>query len=483
VSSVEQIDFERLLSKSPNPYVLLDRDLRIAWMNDAYLAITMRSHDDLLGLGMFEAFPSDPASESFTLLNESLHRVLRNGTSDEIALIRYDIARPDGTLSEMYWSATHTPVLDDRGATAFILQHTVDVTELHSLRRARDEMSLVQRADAVQARNIGLRQESAQLKAMFEQAPGFVAVVEGPEHVFRMANASYRRLVAGRDIVGHSVKEAIPEVVDQGFISVLDDVHRDGRAYVGQREQVMLKQEGSDAVELRYLNFIFQPIRQDDTVSGIIIQGYDVTDEVDASDAQRLLIDELNHRVKNTLAIVQGLAAQSFRELDGAETARRSFDSRLNALAAAHSLLTARNWESAMVADIVDGAIEAAAGSGASRVQISGPPLSLDPQVAVSLSMLTHELATNAIKYGALSNDFGRVSVEWTLDPSADDRTLVITWAESDGPPVVEPVRRGFGSRLIQRGLSTQGRSSVHLRFDPDGLQCRIVAQLETGAR
>lgn len=482
MSAVAQVDFERLLSKSPNPYVLLDRELTIAWMNDAYLAATMRSRDDLLGRGIFEAFPSDPASESFALLDDSLRRVLRTATVDEIALIRYDIARPDGTMSEMYWSATHTPVLDDRNQTAFILQHTVDVTELHSLRRARDEMNLVQRADAVQARNADLRQESEQLKALFEQAPGFVAVVEGPQHVFRMANAAYRHLIAGRDIIGHPVEQAIPEVVDQGFIAVLDEVRRHGRAYVGQRERVLLKQDGSDDIDLRYLNFIFQPIRQNDSVSGIIIQGYDVTDEVEASDAQRLLIDELNHRVKNTLAIVQGLATQSFRELAGTEAARKAFDARLNGLAAAHSLLTTRNWESATVADIVRGAVEAAAGSGASRLQLSGPAVPLDPQVALSLSMMIHELTTNAIKYGALSNDSGQVSVDWSVKAPDGAPTLTLTWAESGGPPVAEPERRGFGSRLIERGLSTHGENSVELRFAPEGVRCYVVARLGTSA-
>ena len=482
MSGVEQVDFEKLFSKSPNPYVLLDRDLKIAWMNEAYLTATMRSRDDLLGIDMFEAFPSDPHSESFALLSGSLRRVLDTATADEIALIRYDIARPDGTMNEMYWSATHTPVLDDRGATAFILQHTVDVTELHSLRRARDAMNLVQRADAVQARNAGLQQETAQLKALFEQAPGFVAVVEGPRHVFRMANASYRRLVAERDIIGHSVAEAIPEVVDQGFVSVLDAVRQDGRAYVGQRERVMLKRESGDDVELRYLNFIFQPIHQAGEVTGIIIQGSDVTDEVEASDAQRLLIDELNHRVKNTLAIVQGLAAQSFRDLEGAEPARRAFDARLNALASAHSLLTARNWESADVADIVSGAFEAAAGAGASRLDLTGPRLPLDPQVGVSLSMMIHELTTNAIKYGALANERGRVTVDWSLDRGDGGRTLILDWCEDGGPTVAAPQTRGFGSRLIERGLSTHGGSQVTMKFEPEGLRCRVVATLGSAA-
>ena len=134
------IDFKTLLSSSPNPYVLLDRKLAIAWMNDAYLKVTGRSREEIINRSMFEAFPSDPASESFRLLNGSFERVLRTGQTDELALIRYDIETSAGAMDIRYWSATHTPLLDESGAVEFILQHTVDVTELHGLRRMRDEI-------------------------------------------------------------------------------------------------------------------------------------------------------------------------------------------------------------------------------------------------------------------------------------------------------------------------------------------------------
>ena len=446
-------------------------------MNDAYLRVTMRRRDDIVGRTMFDAFPSDPDSESFSLLDGSLKEVLRTGQADEIALIRYDIRGPDGSMEVRYWSATHTPLLDTSGNVEFILQHTVDVTELESLRQLRDEVGLVERAGKVQARNLDLAAQSQRLQRMFEQAPGFVAVVEGPDHVFTMANAAYRKLVGQRDVVGKSVAEALPEVVEQGFVELLDTVRTSHTPYFGQSERVFLKKESSDEFEWRYLDFVYQPIFDGENVIGTFIQGHDVTDGVHAFESQSLLINELNHRVKNTLAIVQGLAAQSFRRVAGAGDAMRAFDARINALAAAHSLLTERSWESAEIADIVTRSVEATAGPDAARIALDGPDVRLEPQTAVSLAMIIHELSTNAIKYGALSVPDGTVRVGWTARPGANDGVaLVFDWKELGGPAVAPPEREGFGSRLIRLGLSSELASSVDLAFEPDGLHCRIEA-------
>ena len=476
-------DFEALLARSPNPYVVLDRDLRIVWMNDAYLMATMREREEILGQEMFEAFPSDPDSESFKLLDGSLRKVLETGEPDEIALIRYDIRKPDGSMDVRYWSATHTPFLDEDGQVDHLLQHTVDVTELESLRRLRDEMGVVRRAGQVQARNLDLTAQTERLRRMFEQAPGFVAVLEGPDHVFAMANAAYERLVAQRSVEGKSLAEALPEVVEQGFVDLLDTVRRTGKPYFGNHAEVFLKKEGSDEVERRFLDFVYQPIFDEGEVVGTFVQGHDVTEEVQAFEAQSLLVNELNHRVKNTLAIVQGLATQSFRSVEGAESARKTFEARINALARAHSLLTEHNWDSAGLADIVRSAVEATAGAEASRVTFEGPAIRLLPQTAVSLSMIVHELSTNALKYGALSNAHGRVRVNWEVEDAGDNMVnLSFVWLESGGPSVALPDRRGFGSRLIGVGLSSDGSSTVDLDFAENGVRCRLEAQVGKAA-
>ena len=249
------IDFEALLGKSPNPYVIMDPAFTIVWMNDAYLRATMRSREEIIGRHMFDAFPSDPESDSFQQLDDSLRRTRKTGETDEIALIRYDIQRPDGGMDVRYWSATHTPLLDDSGKVEYILQHTVDVTELQNLRRLRDEMNVVRRADAVEARNRNLQAESRRLTELFEQAPGFVAVLEGEDHRFRMTNEAYLDLVGRSAILGMPVREALPEVVEQGLVDVLDRVRSTGEPYVGRREMVLLDKRSGDELTMAHSRY------------------------------------------------------------------------------------------------------------------------------------------------------------------------------------------------------------------------------------
>jgi PAS domain S-box-containing protein len=477
------IDFAALFAWSPNPYVVVDRDLTIVWMNNAYLAATMRQREDIIGRPMFEVFPSDPDSESHQLLARSFERVLKTRAPDEIALIRYDIVNAAGEMDVRYWSATHTPLADDRGDVAFILQHTVDVTELHGLRALRDESGLMQRAGAIQAQNRDLAEERDRFRAFFEQAPGFVAVLGGPDHVVLMANVAYHRLVGGRDILGKPLAKAVPEVVEQGFVDLLDRVRAEAKTYLGERAEVLLRSEKTGELEPRYLNFSYQPIVDGGEVTAIFVQGHDVTEEVAAAEAQKLLINELNHRVKNTLAIVQGLASQSFRRLDGAGEAMAAFDARLHALSAAHSLLTARNWEPARLVDTVRGAVEATVGLDLERISFDGPDLTLPPQTGVSLAMIVHELCTNAIKYGALSAPAGSVLIEWQAQDAGDHCELIMDWRESGGPPVTPPSRRGFGSRLIERGLSADEHNAVTLAFRPEGVQCHFRMRIADDTR
>ncbi|ALG61940.1 MULTISPECIES: sensor histidine kinase [Citromicrobium] len=474
------IDFLELAEASPNPYVLMDRDLRLVWMNLAYCAVTMRAREDIIDRKMFDAFPADPDSESYRQLRESLDHVLETGEPDEIALIRYDIARPDGGMDTRYWSATHTPLHSPTGETCYILQHTVDVTEMHKLR---DEVNVLRRADAVQERNRSLERESQRLLEFFQQAPGFVAVLGGPTHVFQMANAAYLRLVGRDDIVGRTVAEALPEVAAQGFIETLDEVYRTGKAYIGRREPVLLDGDHEPAHARRVLNFIFQPISDGDgTNTGIIVQGADVTEEVEYEERQELLIQELNHRVKNTLAVVQSIAQQTFRAVPDSAPAMATFKARLHALAAAHGLLTESSWSPASVREIVELTVGATFGPLDDRVPLDGPDFLLNPEVALALTMIVHELTTNAIKYGALSDDAGRVHIDWSVNAREDCDVLSLTWRERGGPPVAAPSSEGFGTRLIRTGITSKRGTAVDLRFEPEGVVCALEVMLECGA-
>ncbi|MDP2212758.1 CHASE domain-containing protein [Phenylobacterium sp.] len=190
---------------------------------------------------------------------------------------------------------------------------------------------------------------------------------------------------------------------------------------------------------------------------------------------QKLLLDELNHRVKNTLATVQSIAAQSLREASDVESVRVNFENRLIALSQAHNLLTRDGWRGANLAELVLTELRPYRGPADERIEMQGPAVWLAPNTAVALGMALHELTTNAVKYGALSDEKGRIAVEWELaELNADAERLTLRWREMDGPPVSPPTRRGFGTRLIVGGLAHQLDGAVDLDFAPDGVRCTI---------
>jgi PAS domain S-box-containing protein len=211
---------------------------------------------------------------------------------------------------------------------------------------------------------------------------------------------------------------------------------------------------------------------------GAILFWYGATEDIHerkvAEEHQRLLINELNHRVKNTLASVQAIAFQTLKGNISLAEARKRFEARLLALSRAHTLLTEQNWEGADLERVVRDSTEHLAAE-IERFEIGGDPTWLSPRAALALALALHELGTNAAKYGALSNESGRVSIRWARENSA----LLLDWKELNGPPVTPPARRGFGSRLIERGLRSDLGGRADLVFEPDGVRCRVRASLD----
>ncbi|MCW3798020.1 PAS domain S-box protein [Sphingomonas sp. BN140010] len=205
---------------------------------------------------------------------------------------------------------------------------------------------------------------------------------------------------------------------------------------------------------------------------GVHLVARDNTERKKWENHQRLLVGELNHRVKNTLAIVQSLTHQTFRAGSPPEQSIRAFEGRLQALAAAHNLLTRENWEAASIGDVVEGALRPFCSD--ARCTIKGPPARVPPQTAVSLTLTMHELATNASKYGSLSVPEGTIAVRW----ATEDGRLMLEWTEAGGPLVAPPTRSGFGTRLINRALAADLGGTVNLDYAPDGVRCRIEAPL-----
>jgi PAS domain S-box-containing protein len=197
----------------------------------------------------------------------------------------------------------------------------------------------------------------------------------------------------------------------------------------------------------------------------------DVTDRRRYEEHLHLTARELQHRVKNSLAVVQSIAVQSFRGSRSKEEGVAVFSGRLRALASATDLLTRANWEAVAVRDVVDRILQRFRDVEGHRLTAQGDEVKIPSAVAVSLGMALHELSTNAVKYGALSNEVGIIAVDWKL--SGDG--MVLEWCETGGPPVSPPAAGGFGTRLLTRGLLDDGTGRVDLRFDPAGVSCTIT--------
>jgi PAS domain S-box-containing protein len=204
----------------------------------------------------------------------------------------------------------------------------------------------------------------------------------------------------------------------------------------------------------------------------------DITERKYAEEHLRLMVNELNHRVKNSLATVQAIAAQTLRREEIPAHIRESLTSRLLALARAHDVLTDEKWSGASLREIAHQTAAPYEHAENDRFSISGPPQTLPPKTAIAVALAFHELATNAAKYGALSVPDGRVSIEWSVAPHARDVTLRLVWRETGGPPVSPPERTGFGTRLIERGLSADLGGAVKVTYPATGVVCTIEAVL-----
>jgi PAS domain S-box-containing protein len=242
-----------------------------------------------------------------------------------------------------------------------------------------------------------------------------------------------------------------------------------------QGEEVFVRRDGS----FYPIAFTASPIRDEDAKTvGTIIEVRDISSEKKAQEHQQLLINELNHRVKNTLTTVQSIAAQTLRNATTMGAAKDALESRLLALSRAHDVLTRESWEGANLHDIVAQAVAPYSSLGEDRLHLSGPMVWLPPRMALAVAMALQELATNAVKYGALSNVTGEIRIAWGLEQPAGELRLRLVWTESGGPPVREPDRRGFGTRLIERSLGQDLGGDVEISFFPQGLVCSVSAPL-----
>lgn len=360
-----------------------------------------------------------------------------------------------GRREDVWWTYGYSPIDVDNNVGGVLVVCT-DVTQQHLMTEA-------------------LRDRTQRLAQQFEQAPGFIATLRGSDHVFELTNAAYRQLVgSNRDLIGKSVRAAVPEAAGQGFFDLLDQVYQTGVPFVGRRTPITLQPDPDLPPKNSFIDFVYQPVVEaDGEITGIFVEGSDVTDHVLAEQRLDLINRELQHRVKNTLAMVSAVASQTFRS-GVTDEAVNVFHDRLKAFGSAHEILDVNNESLAPIHQVIETALVPHR-TGTGRYWISGPRLSIGPKQIISLAMAIHELATNAAKYGALSNDTGKVEVDWWVSP---DDTFHLVWREKGGPPVLAPTRTGFGSRLIKGVLAGDFGGTVEAAYDPDGLSLELKAPI-----
>jgi two-component sensor histidine kinase len=366
-----------------------------------------------------------------------------------------------GRRQNVWWTYGYSPI-DEAGRVGGVLVVCNDVTDQHIL------------TEEMREANLRLAAEGNQLRQLFHEAPGFMCVLRGPHHVFELANASYLKLVGSRDIVGKPIRQALPELEGQRFFGLLDQVYESGKPFVGRRLPAILHNHETGTAEERYVDFVYQPIAgAEGATTGIFVEGSDVTDHVRAEERQQLLIRELHHRVKNTLATVQAILGSTARSSLSIEDFHEAFAGRLVALAKAHSILTENERQVATVSELLGVELEPYEDS-TGRIKISGPHVELPAKLAVPVGLAFHELATNAAKYGALSDLAGVLTVTWRVEGKQDNAQLHVDWFEDKGPAVAEPTREGFGSRLLRKVLPAQAGAKVTLDFALTGLRATV---------
>lgn len=414
----------------------IDADGRLTLLNAAGERFFGVSRDQVLGRRLFDVFPQLAESPFLPMLQAAMHG------EHPAPVEAWSAARPDRRVL-----ARASPLAGGGVATAF-----TDVTE-----RWRAEM-------AQQASDRKAREQLEELEAIYESSPVGLAFLTNDLRFVRVN----RRLaemngVPAAEHVGRTVGDVVPAIADQvdGILTRL----RAGEEIVSY--EITGETVAKPGIVGAWLEY-WTPLRgADGEVRGLNIVVEDITDRKQAEARTRLLIEELNHRVKNTLAVVQNLARQSFRGDDASLPAREAFEQRLLALAAAHNVLTQRRWEAAGLREVAATAVSEAE----QRIELRGPEVAVGPDAAVALSLALHELMTNARKYGALSSETGRVELCWELESEGQVR---MRWREHGGPPVEPPVRRGFGTRLLERAMDGVAGGDAALSFPSPGVVCEI---------
>lgn len=296
-----------------------------------------------------------------------------------------------------------------------------------------------------------------------------------------LCNATFLRMIGfvrEEDVIGKDLHEIIHHQRADGAPCGKSDcpIYRavqSGR-HMHVPDELLFRADGT-SIPVEYWA---RPILRDGEIQGAVCTFIDLTERKRAEARQQLLNRELAHRVKNTLAMVQAIVAQSLRNAATPRDAMQAINARLFALGQAHNILTQTHWGIAPIMEVVQGAI-AVHNTESRRIHAMGPVVDLGAKAALAITMALHELCTNATKYGALSTENGTVNIEWIITGGAANAMFRLTWLERGGPPVTPPSRKGFGSRLIAEAIGADLKGRTQLLFNPDGVCWHLEAPVQ----
>jgi two-component system CheB/CheR fusion protein len=264
----------------------------------------------------------------------------------------------------------------------------------------------------------------------------------------------------------------------------LGDLKRDIRIVFERAETIERRVRKTDT-DVHYLMRILPYLGRHNATEGVIVTFVEVTKLVEGEVHQRILVEELNHRVRNMLTIVNAIATQTVNRSMSLTDFKASFLGRMQAMAKSHNLLSREQWSSVLLKDILSVEFDAYQTGRNGRIELGGPEdVSIRPAASMALGMVLHEMTTNAAKHGALSNGEGKVSVQWDIEKGKNGRrAIVISWKESKGPPVKAPRRGGFGTELIDREIKGALKGSIIRDFAASGFKAQIIIPLDGTAQ
>lgn len=440
-------------------------DNPIVFVNDAFLKLTGYERAEILGRNC--RFLQGPSSDPESI--ERIRQAIADQSTIEIDLQNH---RKDGSV---FWNRVLiSPVVDEEGELSYFFASQFDVTlekdrlvrlqfdrdalEVEVARRAADLLRSEEKLRfALKAGRLG--SWSMNIDTMDLQASDDCKISFGhaPADPFTYADFLTAIVPSDRNRVRQAIAEAIAAGTEYDIEYRIEPPGGEAR-WIHARGQSTYRADGAP-----------------DTMAGITL---DITERKRVEEHRALLANELTHRVKNTLATVQSIVNQTLRSAASLEGARHALESRLVSLAAAHDLLTLDAWEGTTLGEIVAKATAPFQTGATSRFHIQGPPIRLTPRASLAFSMALHELATNAVKYGALSNADGLVRLEWTFVEGGESQDLFLRWNEAGGPPVTPPTRTGFGSRMIERALAQEIDGRAEIDYRPNGVVFTAQAPL-----